>query len=131
MAKVIKKKDSFEIQRQKINTLTEAEQFEELKNHWNISYFNNPSERMQLYAVRKHPDHIDCIKNPTERVQMEAIKQVPALIRCIKNPSEQIIREVMESNIYALLDPVVLRNIPPSMAHEIIDVFYCTTVMES
>ena len=69
-----------------------------------IKYIENPSEKMQLEAI-KHTDGlyslyktIEGIKNPTEKVQWEAIKFDPSCIEYIKNPSEKMQLEVVKQN---------------------------------
>jgi hypothetical protein len=54
-----------------------------------IQFINNPTEKVQLAAVRKNTYSIRHIKNPTEKVQLVAIKQYPYSIQYIKNPSER------------------------------------------
>jgi len=55
-----------------------------------IQYIKNPSEKVQLAAVKKDPLVIILhIKNPTEKVQLAAVKKDPYLIGYIKNPNQK------------------------------------------
>jgi hypothetical protein len=58
------------------------------QNGYNIRYIKNPSEEVQLEAVKDHAIYF--IKNPSEEVQLEAIKENGSNIYFIKNPSEEI-----------------------------------------
>jgi hypothetical protein len=59
---------------------------------YSIKYIENPSEEVQLAAVRKNPYSIYYIQNPTEKVQLAAVEQDGYLIRYIQNPSEKVIQ---------------------------------------
>jgi hypothetical protein len=96
------------------NNLAEEEQikFVQSDNDWgNIKYINNPSEAVQLAAVKRDPFSIywinatekvqlaaidispSCIafiKNQTEKTKLKAIERIPACIRDIDNPSEEM-----------------------------------------
>ena len=74
-----------------------------IRNHPSeIRNIENPSERLQLIAVRKDGYKIIFIKNPTEKVQLEAVRENGYAIRYIKNPSEQVQLEAVKQNGYAL-----------------------------
>ena len=71
-----------------IKNPTEKVQLEAVKRKPDsIKYIKNPTEKVQLEAVKQKPDSIKYIKNPTEKVQLEAVKQKPDLIKHIKNPT--------------------------------------------
>jgi hypothetical protein len=55
-----------------------------------IQYIQNPSERVQLAAVKDNPSSIQYIQNPSEKIQLVAVKQNPYSIYCIKNPTEGV-----------------------------------------
>jgi hypothetical protein len=61
-------------------------------NAGSIQYIKNPSEAVQLEAVKQNLGAIQYIKNPSEEVQFEAIKQDFGSIQYIKEPSESVIR---------------------------------------
>ena len=48
-----------------------------------IKYIENPSEEVQLAAVKEDPYVIRFIKNPTENVKLQAVKQSPFLFNRI------------------------------------------------
>ena len=65
-----------------INDLSEYEQIAYVRNRLgNIAEINNPSERVQLAAVRQHGTNLWYIIqngiNPSERVQLAAVKDNP------------------------------------------------------
>jgi len=55
-----------------------------------MQYIKNPSEQLQLAAVKQNGYIIEYIKNPSEKVQLEAVKQNAYAIFYIKNPSEKM-----------------------------------------
>jgi hypothetical protein len=55
-----------------------------------IQYIENPSERVQLAAVKKLGNSIRFIENPSEEVQLAAVKKNPRVIRHIKNPTQKV-----------------------------------------
>ena len=57
-----------------------------------IKHIQNPSEKVQLVAVKKFGNSIHFIPNPSETVQLEAVKKNPYSIKRIKNPSEKVIQ---------------------------------------
>jgi len=63
-----------------------------------IYYIDNPSEEVQLKAVKKEGYTIKFIKNPSEAVQLEAVKEDEGAIEHIKNPSEAIQLEATKRN---------------------------------
>jgi hypothetical protein len=54
---------------------------------WAIKYVSNPSEELQLIAVRKNYDAIKFIKEPYESVQKEAVSINYEALRFIKAPT--------------------------------------------
>jgi hypothetical protein len=62
-----------------------------------VGSIENPSENVQLEAIRQIPLSIQSIKNPFEKVQMTAIQQDIGLILHIKNPTPfvKILKHVM------------------------------------
>ena len=63
-----------------------------------IRYIDNPSEEMQLEAVKKDGNAIKGIKKPSEKVQLEAVKEDWGTIEYIKNPSEAVQLEAAKRN---------------------------------
>ena len=60
------------------------------QNGFAIEYIKNPSEQVQLAAVKRDGYAIDYIKNPSEKVQLEAVKQDGRSIQYIQNPTEKV-----------------------------------------
>ena len=60
------------------------------KNGKLIKFIDNPSEEVQLAAVKKNPYSIQFIKNPSERLQLAAVEQDPYSILYIENPTEKV-----------------------------------------
>ena len=58
--------------------------------HLYLPLIKNPSEAVQLAAVKQNVCAIDDIKNPREAVQLAAVKQDGYAIDDIKNPSETV-----------------------------------------
>jgi hypothetical protein len=54
----------------------------------------NPSERVQMEAVRIQPSVYEAIKNPSEKVSLSYLKSFPRGIMDIKNPSETMLKVV-------------------------------------
>jgi len=54
-----------------------------------ITYIPNPTEKVQLLAIKKDPSSIEYIKNPTEEMQLLAVKQNYKAIKYIKDPTEK------------------------------------------
>ena len=55
-----------------------------------IQFIDNPSEKVQLVAVRSNSHSIRHIQNPSETVQLAAVEKNPYLIQFIKNPTESV-----------------------------------------
>jgi hypothetical protein len=70
-----------------------------------IKYLADPSEAVQLAAVRNHGECIRYIENPSEAVQLLAVKQNSGYIEYISNPSEAVKHEAYLAN--RLFPPVV------------------------
>jgi hypothetical protein len=66
---------------------------------YSISYIQNPSEDVQLAAVRSEVECIDHFK-PTEKVQLYAVKTEPTNIMYIENPTE-VVQEYVVRKIFA------------------------------
>ena len=71
-------------------------------NGCDIQFIRNPSEQVQLAAVRQWGYAIEFIKNPTINIQLEAVKENGYAIQFIKNPSEQIQLEAVKQTGYAI-----------------------------
>ena len=63
-----------------------------------IQYINNPSEEIQLIAVRQDGWAIQYINNPSEELQLIAVKQNGWVIQYINNPSEELQLEAAKQN---------------------------------
>ena len=57
-----------------------------------IQFIDNPSEEVQLAAVKENSYSILYIQNPSERVQLIVVKEIPYLIRYMKNPTDKVIQ---------------------------------------
>lgn len=84
-----------------INNPSEAVQLEAVKKDgWVIRYIKNPSERVQLASVSQDHGGLDFIIHkgiiPSELVQLAAVRQNGAEIRWIKNPSEAVQLEAVK-----------------------------------
>jgi hypothetical protein len=64
-----------------------------------IKFIDNPSEELQLAAVRSNSYSIQYIKNPTERVQLTAVNKDPRTIIHIKNPTQRVIQLVRSKGV--------------------------------
>jgi DNA-dependent RNA polymerase auxiliary subunit epsilon len=62
-----------------------------------IQFIENPSEEVQLAAVKENGYSIQFIENPSEKVQLAAVKENPYSIHYIENPSERV-----QSNTYKI-----------------------------
>lgn len=80
---------------------TEEEQLKEVQeNGLAIQFINNPSLKVQFYAIRKDPYAIQYIDNPIEELQLEAIKKNPFVIGYMKNPTEDVLKEAIKQMEY-------------------------------
>ena len=70
-----------------------------------MAYITNPSEKVQLEAVKKTPYTIEFIHNPSEKVQLAAVKRDCYSIRYIHNPTKKVQLEVIEK------DPTMIQYI--------------------
>ena len=74
------------------NAMSEEQKEEIVGRHGaNIEFIPNPSEKLQMMAVREDGFYITLIKNPTERVKMEAARNYYNL-RFIPNPTKKMRR---------------------------------------
>ncbi|NBP57438.1 hypothetical protein EBU71_13060 [bacterium] len=55
-----------------------------------IQFIHNPSQEVQLAAVRRNSYSIRFIHNPSEKVQLAAVRKNPSSIKHIQNPSEKV-----------------------------------------
>jgi hypothetical protein len=56
-----------------------------------LGYIKNPSEAVQLAAVKQNGDSIGWIDNPSEAVQLAAIQKDRMAIEYIDNPTDKAI----------------------------------------
>jgi len=75
-----------------------------------IAQIDNPSEAVQLAAIRRRADNIKYIKNPTELIQLAAIKQQHDTIRRIKDPSLKAQKYAFMKYNGAIIDCIVLKT---------------------
>jgi hypothetical protein len=86
------------------NTWSEEEQIKYVQEKYdNIKNIQNPSEAVQLAAVKQHSRAIYFIENPSEAVQMEAVSKDPGSIAFIKRPSEAVQMKAVQKKKYAIL----------------------------
>jgi len=63
-----------------------------------IDFISNPSEAVQMAAVRKESYAIQFIKYPTEAVQLYCVRDSGALIRHIKEPTGEAVIEAVKQH---------------------------------
>ena len=74
-----------------IKNPTEQMQLKAIKrNSGHIKYIQNPSVKVQIVAIKSNVSVIAYIANPTEKVQLAVVRQVGRFILFIKNPSEKV-----------------------------------------
>ena len=73
-----------------------------LNNYNNFEYVYEPSEEIQLLAVKQNCYAIRHIKKPNKRVQQLAVQRTGYAIKYIKNPSEEIQRIAVQKNGHAI-----------------------------
>jgi hypothetical protein len=90
---------------QYIKNPTERVQLEAVKHSggYLIQYIHNPSEEVQLLSVKLNGNAISYIKNPFEEVQLAAVEQDPYSIRFIKSPSIEVQKAAIYYSRYNLL----------------------------
>jgi hypothetical protein len=67
-----------------------------------IKYISNPSESLQLAAVKQNGRVIQFIKNPSEALQLMAVKQNGQAIQFIAKPSERVQLAAVKQDGYAI-----------------------------
>jgi archaellum component FlaD/FlaE len=85
-----------------IISLTDKQEQEVYDNPESIKNIDNPSEKLQLIAIKQNVNAIKHIDNPTEKVQLAAIKQNGNAIKHIDNPTEKVQLEAIKRNVYAI-----------------------------
>lgn len=81
----------------KVYKAPEEKQLKVVKNTgYAIQYINNPTKKMQYYAIRKNPYAIQYIDNPSEEIQLIAVKGDPLAILKINNPTDKVIQEAIK-----------------------------------
>lgn len=81
----------------KVYKAPEEKQLKVVKNTgYAIQYINNPTKKMQYYAIRKDPYAIQYIDNPTEELQLEAVRKKPLSIININNLTENALQEAIK-----------------------------------
>jgi hypothetical protein len=65
-----------------------------------IQFMDNPSEEVQLAAVKDDPWAIKHIQNPSERVGLVAVEKIPYSIKYIQNPSQEVQLAAVKKNPY-------------------------------
>ena len=81
----------------KVYKAPEEKQLKVVKNTgYSIQYINNPTKKMQYYAIRKNPYAIQYIDNPSEEIQLIAVKGDPLTILKINNPTDKVIQEAIK-----------------------------------
>jgi phosphoribosylanthranilate isomerase len=68
-----------------------------------VKYIENPSEQVQLAAIHEDNRSITHIKHPTKQVQLEAVKIHGYTIQYIENPSEEVQIEAVKSIPWAIV----------------------------
>ena len=81
----------------KVYKAPEEKQLKVVKNTgYAIQYINNPTKKMQYYAIRKDPYAIQYIDTPSEEIQLIAVKGDPLAILKINNPTDKVIQEAIK-----------------------------------
>jgi hypothetical protein len=68
------------------------------ENGYSIQFIENPSQEVQLAAVKKWSASIQYIQNPSEKVQLAAVNKWGLLIRYIQNPTQRVIQLVKQKD---------------------------------
>ena len=63
-----------------------------------IQYVTNPSEKLQLKAVKRYPHNLEFIKKPSEKVKLAAVQKNGYTLQYIKNPTKEIIVAAISRN---------------------------------
>lgn len=63
-----------------------------------ITAVENPSEKMQLAAVRQNPDLVSVLDNPTEEVQLAAVRQKADCLLQLREPTEKVCLAAIAEN---------------------------------
>lgn len=87
------------------------------KNTWRspIYWVKNPSEELQLAAVKANPETLLDIKNPTMKVQQEAVRKKPALALHLKNPAQELTNTLPEKEKLQLAIRKMKRRMGPTV----------------
>lgn len=102
-----------------INNPSEDLQLEAVKqNGYALEYINNPSERVQIEAIKQYPFNIEYIHNPSEKLQLLTVTQNPLAIIYIKDPTEKVIQEAVKGINYSFDSNYVLRHIEKDLKEE-------------
>jgi len=72
----------------------------------NIKYIKNPSQEVQLAALRRKPQIIQFIAFPSEKFQLYVVRLSPGYIRYINEPTDNVIIEAFKK------DNSILEEIP-------------------
>ena len=78
-----------------------------------IKYIKNPSEQLQISAVRNNGHLIEFIKNPSEEVQLASVKNNGYSIEYIENPSEEVQLSAVLRSPYSI-EHIIEKGIIPS-----------------
>lgn len=71
------------------------------ENGKSIKHIGNPSEELQLIAVRDDGLALEYITNASEQVKQEAVKQDPLAIKFINKPSHMV-KQILRANLKKL-----------------------------
>ena len=72
------------------------------KKGWALKYTENPSEEVQLDAVKENGYAIKLIENPSDEVCLAAIEYDSEVVEWIKNPSERVCLAAIKKNWAAI-----------------------------
>ena len=59
-------------------------------------YIKNPSEKVQLKAIKQTEYAIEFIENPSEKAQIQAIKQNIDCLSFIQNPTKKVLQCIQQ-----------------------------------
>ena len=76
--------------------------YQVMQNPSKVAELENPTEPIQLAAVRKNGIMVRYFKNPSEEVQKSAVAQTGHALEYLKNPSEEVKAHAIEHHPYAI-----------------------------
>lgn len=69
---------------------------------WKIKYIENPSEQVQIQAVKSDGKSIYCIDKPSLAVQVAAVRERGTALQMMDDPPDEVIFEALKNTGWAL-----------------------------